>query len=98
MAQLSMCTVTCRPGHFVTSQEGGRESVVLGSEDRSNPLWNGGSCVAMNTCSSFNSPSPPWFYRDLSHTTTEDIEMRLCVDEGRSNEDIAIETIEIYVQ
>ena len=30
-----------------------------GSEDRSNPLWNGGSCVTTNTCSSFNSPSPP---------------------------------------
>ena len=70
----------------------------IGSEDRSNPLWNGGSCVAMNTCSSSNSPSPPWFYRDLSHTTTEDIEMRVCVDESRSNEDIAIEAIEIYVQ
>ena len=69
-----------------------------GSEDRSNPLWNGGCCVAMNTCSSSNSPSPPWFYRDLPHTTTEDIEMRVCVDESRSNEDIAIETIEIYVQ
>ena len=69
-----------------------------GSEDHNNPLWNRGSCVAMNTCSSYNSPSPPWFYRDLSHTTTEDIEMRVCVDEGRSNEDIAIETIEIFVQ
>ena len=70
----------------------------IGSEDPSNPLWNGVSCVATNTCSSSNSPSPPWFYRDLSHTTTEDIEMRVCVDESRSNEDIAIEAIEIYVQ
>ena len=69
-----------------------------GSEDRSNPLWNGGSCVATNPCNSSNSPSPPWFYRDLPHTTTEDIEMRVCVNESRSNEDIAIETIEIYVQ
>ena len=69
-----------------------------GSEDHNNPLWNRGSCVAMNTCSSYNSPSPPWFYRDLPHTTTEDIEIRVCVDEGRSNEDIAIETIEIYIQ
>ena len=70
----------------------------IGSEDRSNPLWNGGNYVAMNTCISFNSPSPPWFYRDLPHTTTEDIEMRVCSNESRSNEDIAIETIEIYVQ
>ena len=69
-----------------------------GSEDHDNPLWNRGSCVTMNTCSTSNSPSPPWFYRDLPHTTTEDIEMRVCLDEGRSNEDIAIEAIEIYVQ
>ena len=69
-----------------------------GSEDRSNPLWNGGSCVAMNTCSTSHCPSPPWFYRDLPHTTTEDIEMRACSDDGRAYEDIAIEAIEIYVQ
>ena len=69
-----------------------------GIEGHGNPLLNGGSNVAMNTCSSSNSPSPPWFYRDLLHTTTDDIELRVCVDEGRSNEDIAIETIEIYVQ
>ena len=68
------------------------------SEDHDKPLWNGGSCVAMSTCSSSNSPSPPWFYRDLPYTTTEDIEMRACTDEGRSDEDIAIEAIEIYVQ
>ena len=31
-------------------------------------------------------------------SSTDDIEMRVCRDEGRDNEDIAIETVEIYVQ
>ena len=69
-----------------------------GSKDHSDPLWNGGNCIAMNTYSSSNSASPPLFYRNLPYPATEDIEMRVCSDESRSNEDIAIEAIEIYVQ
>ena len=60
------------------------------------PLWDGEGCEAPNTCCSFN--TPPWFYKQLPQPTTDDIEMRVCRDEDASNEDIAIEMIEIYVQ
>ena len=60
------------------------------------PLWDGEGCGARNTCCSFN--TPPWFYKQLPQPTTDDIEMRVCRDEGASNEDIAIEMVEIYVQ
>ena len=30
--------------------------------------------------------------------TTDDIEMRLCCDQGRNDEDITVETLKIYVQ
>ena len=60
------------------------------------PLWDGAGCGPQSTCCSFN--SPPWFYKQLPQTTTDDIEMRVCRDETRFNEDIAIEIIELYVQ
>jgi hypothetical protein len=39
-----------------------------------------------------------WFYRQLSQPTTDDIEMRVCRDEDRENEDIQNQAIDLYVQ
>ena len=61
-----------------------------------NPLWDGQGCGRLNTCCSFN--NPPWFMKKLPSSTRDDIEMRLCADEARSNEDIPVEVIELYVQ
>ena len=36
--------------------------------------------------------------KTLPQPTTDDIEMSVCRNEGRDNKDIAIETVEIYVQ
>ena len=60
------------------------------------PLWDGAGCGQFSTCCSFN--SPPWFLKELSPPTSDDVEMRLCANENRSNEDITFETLEIYVQ
>ncbi len=57
------------------------------------PLWDGAGCGPLNTCCTFN--YPPWFYKELPEPTTENIEMRVCTDQGSTNEDIAID---IYVQ
>jgi hypothetical protein len=62
----------------------------------SEPLWDGIGCGAGNGCCTFN--APPWFYKQLPQPTTDDIEMRVCTDEERSTEDVAIEVIDIYVQ
>ena len=60
------------------------------------PLWDGVGCTDTNPCCSFN--NPPWFYKQLPQPTTDNIEMRVCKDEDASNEDVAIEIVEIYVQ
>ena len=60
------------------------------------PLWDGAGCGATNTCCSFN--NPPWFRKQLPCPTMEDIEMRMCSDEGFDNEDTPVETIELYIQ
>ena len=61
-----------------------------------NPLWDGVGCTADNECCPTD--NPPYFLKTLLQPTTDDIEMRVCRNEGRDNEDIAIETVEIYVQ
>ena len=53
------------------------------------PLWDGAGCGSEYTCCAFN--TPPWFYKQLTHPTTDDIEMWVCRNDHNSNEDIAIE-------
>ena len=60
------------------------------------PLWDGAGCGPLNDCCNFN--NPPWFHKQLPLPTTDNIEMRVCRDQGTDDEDIAIEIIEIYVQ
>ena len=60
------------------------------------PLWDGAGCGQFNTCCTFN--STPWFLKELSCPTTDPIEMRLCADQTRDDEDITFEKLELYVQ
>ena len=61
-----------------------------------NPLWDGAGCGPENACCSKQKKSP-WFFKKLQSSTSEDIEMRVCCDEGPSYEDVLIEQIEIYI-
>ena len=72
------------------------KSATSGTFHSANPLWDGDECVADNECCPTD--NPPYFHKTLPQSTTDDIEMRVCRNERRSNEDIAIETVEIYVQ
>ena len=60
------------------------------------PLWDGSGCGQFSTCCSFN--SPPWFLKELSCPVSDDIEMRLCSNQGKIDEDITFEILELYVQ
>ena len=57
------------------------------------PLWDGAGCVS-GSCCTFN--SPPWFCKNLSTPTTDDIELRLCVDSSLSDENVLFEKVELY--
>ena len=60
------------------------------------PLWDGQGCGPNSYCCTFN--SPPWFNVQLPSPTTDDIEVRICGDEGIGNEDTPIQLIELYVK
>ena len=59
------------------------------------PLWDGAGCVS-GSCCTFN--SPPWFCKNLSTPTTDDIQLRLCLDQRITDEDVLFEIVELYVQ
>ena len=63
-------------------------------------LWDGQGCGAASCCELSYPPgvTPPWFCKQLPQTTTDDIEVRLCGDEGNRNEDTPVQLIEIYIK
>ena len=60
------------------------------------PLWDGSGCSPTSSCCDFN--NPPWFCKQLPQPTTDNIEMRVCVNQATNDEDVGIESVEIYVQ
>ena len=62
-----------------------------------NALWDGSGCVeTTSTCCKFN--NPPWFVKDLGCSTCNDIEMRVCINQGTDDENLEVDTVELYVQ
>ena len=59
------------------------------------PVWDGQQCEG-ECCS--NGKSPPWFRAILPNATSDDIEIRICGNEGTNNEDTPVQMFEIYVQ
>ena len=63
-------------------------------------LWDGRDCHSTSTCCSFN--NPPYFTKTLNQTTTDDLELRMCLFDGAGRrinaENIAVELVELYVK
>ena len=59
-------------------------------------LWDGEDCLPISTCCSRR--NPPYFVKQLPTSTTDDIEARICLSEALSDENIAVELVELYVQ
>ena len=59
-------------------------------------LWDGQVCKGGGTCCRFN--NPPWFTKNLTSSTTNSIELRLCLTSSSSYSDVALELLELYVQ
>ena len=60
------------------------------------PLWDGQQCDGVEApCCTH--PNMPWFTKTLNETTTEDIQLRLCVNEHLSTEETLLQLITLYV-
>lgn len=60
------------------------------------PLWQGTSCGSSDPCCSYN--NPPLFKTRLPADTTENMELRICMDEHSNDEKMYLLSVEIYVQ
>ena len=59
------------------------------------PLWDGSGCIYSNCC---GVPNQPWFYRQLSESTSADIEARLCDKRSFGAGFTMINQLELYIQ
>ena len=88
------------PPDFVGSdyycESGAESSWTRGAIYLSDVLWDGAGCSAGNTCCS--DPKLPWFYRQLSDATQDDIEARICMDQQFDDEAVLITNLELYIQ
>ena len=62
----------------------------------SDPLWDGRGCSGENSCCT--QPNQPWFYRQLPLTSSDNIEVRICYDEGFANEGVLVKELQLYVR
>ena len=79
--------------------EAGNINTVISNSDYyfDDPLWDGSDCHSSTKCCSH--PTLPWFYRELSESTTSDIEARLCVVfNAFEHGSVLIDQLELYVQ
>lgn len=66
---------------------------------QSNPLWNADGCrpIFTNNMGCLDRVGSPWFFKELGKMVNEDIEMRLCHMHDRSDGDVLVQSIDIYV-
>ena len=62
----------------------------------SDPLWDGAGCLPKNSCC--YDAGLPWFFRQFPVTITGDIEVRICHNQPFSDEGVAVEQLQFYVQ
>ena len=59
-------------------------------------LWDGRDCHSTSTCCSLH--NPPYFIKTLSQTTTDNLELRLCLNDSGNRDNLAVEQVEFYVK
>ena len=96
------CPCSSSPGSEAPSFIGNNYYCESGNPDdewnnqlyTSDKLWDG--CQCEGSCCA-GTDTPLWFKVQLSNTTSDNIEIRICGNEEISNEDTPVELIEIYV-
>ena len=63
------------------------------------PLWGGigSTCTAGNQVPCCTNPNLPWFYQTLSAPAISNLEVRICCDQSRTDEDVRLQNVELYV-
>ena len=82
----------CESGYVYPGYRNTTDWTRLHSNDT---LWDGRDCHSTSTCCFLH--NPPYFTKTLSQTTTADLELIICLNDGNSD-NIAVELVELYVK
>ena len=83
----------CESGHVFPRYTNTTDWYRFHSNDT---LWDGGDCHSTSTCCSLH--IPPYFTKTLNQTTTDDLELRICLLDSITYDNIAVELAELYVK
>ena len=83
----------CESGYVYPGYDNTTDWYTLHSSDI---LWDGRHCHSTSTCCSVH--NPPYFTKTLNQTTTDDLELRMCLYNDASRDNIAVELVELYVK
>ena len=86
----------CADGSNLQSPEFVGEDYYCEEGDGSE-LWSGKECGG-GGWSCCQHRDLPWFCKELPEPTTQDLEVRFCIDEGTENENVYVEMIQLLVQ
>ena len=96
------CAGGVTPPSFVSSdyycESGNSGTNYIGTQVYSSDvLWDGQQCGGYeSTCCT--SPNLPWFCKTFPTPISQDLEVRICSDEGFNNENMAVESFGLYIQ
>ena len=74
--------------------ESGTKTTVSRQWQLNDPLWDSRGCTGSDNCCNRGGP---WFTTTLSREVNNDIEMRMCFDQGARDENIGLDQLEIYI-
>ena len=60
------------------------------------PLWEGEGCATTSSCCKLN--RPPWFLKELTIPSSNDIEVRICGSSFTRFGDTPVELVQLYIQ
>ena len=93
-------TFTTTPPSFIINNYYCQSAVLYAGDDNNvyffnNPLWDGAGCSGGTCC---DDTTQPWFYHQLSQTTQENIEARICAYGPFTRRSPLFDQLELYVQ
>ena len=83
----------CESGYVYPGYRNGSAEYTLHSNDI---LWDGRDCHSTSTC--YSPHNPPYFTKTLNQTTTDDLELRMCLRYRANYDNIAVELVELYIK
>ena len=100
-SRIGLGTCPCVSSSSVTAPAIIGNDYYCESHDRgltTDPLWDGKDCWTQENQDCCQNPNLPWFHKTLDQVTSDDIELRVCCDQGTTDEDVPVHLYDIYVK